>query len=145
MAYNFGQIVLYQPFLRNLRKIADGEALSRIQSHHALACIKISSVTIGRSEEMMKRGWLCSASWMSIYSIFLSVVCLSFLIASHNGTSNPEEAWRKARSGIRLLCAARCVDNGAAACLEILKVSQPFTISAYIYRRVSWALVTYFG
>lgn len=126
MAYNFGQIVLYQPFLRNLRKIADGEVLSRIQSHHALACIKISSVTIGRSEEMMKRGWLCAASWMSIYSIFLSVVCLSFLIASHNGTSKPGEAWRKARSGIRLLCAVRCVDNGAAACLEILKVSQPF-------------------
>lgn len=144
MAYNFGQIVLYWPFLHNLRKIADGEALSRSQSHHALACIKISSVTIGRSEEMMKRGWLCSASWMSIYSIFLSVVCLSFLIAAHNGTSKPEEAWRKARSGIRLLCAARCVDNGAAACLEILKVSETSTVSAYIYRRVSRTLEAYF-
>ena len=123
MTYYFGQIVLYQPFLHYLKRIADGEVFSRSQSQHALACIKISSITITRSEEMMKRGFLCSASWMSVYSIFLSVACLVFLIAAHNGTSKPSEAWKKAHSGIRLLASFRCRDDGATACLGILKVS----------------------
>lgn len=133
MAYNFGQIVLYMPFIHNLRKIANGETPSKSQSRYALACIKVSSTTISHSEEIMKRGWLCSASWMSNYTIFLAVVSLSYLIAAHNGTSKPDEAWRKARSGIRLLCAVRCQDNVASPYLEILKVSHSSTVAAHLH------------
>jgi hypothetical protein len=122
MTYYFGQMAVYRPFLHYLKKLAEQELLSRSQSQHALACIKISSLSIKRAEEMMQRGFLCSASWISIYTVFLSVCCLIFLIASHHGTSKPSEAWRKAQIGIRLLAAARCRDDGATACLNIIRV-----------------------
>ena len=126
MTCHFSRIVIYQPFLHYLRNIANGATLCRSRSRYALVCIKISSITITRSEEMVKRGLLCSASWMSVYTIFLSVVCLVFLIAAHTGTSKPGEAWKKAKCGIRLLSAARCHDDGATACLRVLKVGNHF-------------------
>lgn len=127
MTYNFGRIVIYQPFLHYLRSVADGAALSKNQLQYALICIKIASTTITRSEAMMKKRLMCSASWISIYTIFLSVICLIFLIAAHTGTATPGEAWKKAETGIKLLAHCRCREGCATACLDVLKVSfSPF-------------------
>jgi hypothetical protein len=125
MSYLFAQIFLYAPFLHYLQNMANGVPIPSSQSQHALACLKIASTTILKSEAVMKAGILCTASWKSIYTLFLSVMCLIFLIAAHNGTSQPSEAWRKASIGIKVLAACRCGDDGAAACLRVLKASQP--------------------
>ena len=122
MMYYFCQIVLHRPFLHYLKKMADGEALSPKWSQSALLCIKFSSITITRAEDMIKRKLLEPASWLSIYTIFLSVVSLIFLIAAHKGTSTPSEAWKKALAGIQLLAALRCGDNIAVRSLTVLKV-----------------------
>jgi hypothetical protein len=123
MAFYLGQLVLYQPFLHYLIQMANGLPIIRIQSQHALACIKIASTTITRSEIMYQRGLLAPASWSVIYTLFQAVTCLLFLIATHNGTSRPSEAWKKGELGIRLLATMRCFDNGAARCLWIIKVN----------------------
>ncbi|EXJ76711.1 uncharacterized protein A1O5_01219 [Cladophialophora psammophila CBS 110553] len=122
MAFYFGQFVLYQPFLHYLIQMADGVPISRTQSQHALACIKIAATTITRSEVMHQRGLLAPASWSVIYTLFLAVMCLLFLIATHNGTSRPSEAWKKGELGIKLLATMRCYDNGAVRCLWVIKV-----------------------
>ena len=102
--------------------MANGLPIPRIQSQHALACIKIASTTITRSEIMHQRGLLAPASWSVIYTLFQAVMCLLFLIATHNGTARPSEAWKKGELGIRLLATMRCFDNGAVRCLWIIKV-----------------------
>ncbi|KIX08338.1 uncharacterized protein Z518_02994 [Rhinocladiella mackenziei CBS 650.93] len=122
MAFYFGQLVLFQPFLHYLVQMANGTAITRTQSQHALACMKVAATTITRSEAMHQRGLLCPASWSTIYTLFLAVMCLLFLIATHNGTARPSEAWRKGELGIRLLAAMRCFDNGAVKCLLIIKM-----------------------
>ncbi|OAP62996.1 hypothetical protein AYL99_02223 [Fonsecaea erecta] len=122
MAFYFGQFVLYQPFLHYLIQMADGAPITRTQSQHALACIKIAATTITRAEVMLQRGLLAPASWSVIYTLFLAVMCLLFLIATHNGTSRPSEAWKKGELGIRLLATMRCYDNGAVRCLWIIKM-----------------------
>ncbi|KAJ9602912.1 Gypsy retrotransposon integrase-like protein 1 [Cladophialophora chaetospira] len=122
MSFYLGQFVLYQPFLHYLIQMANGMPIPRIQSQHALACIKIASTTITRSEIMHQRGLLAPASWSVIYTLYQAVMCLLFLIATHNGTSRPSEAWKKGELGIRLLATMRCFDNGAVRCLWIIKV-----------------------
>lgn len=121
MAYQFSQIVLFRPFLHYLCTMADGGSISLSESQYALACIKVASNTITRSELALKKGVLSPASWISIYNVFLSVMCLVFLISAHHGTSQPSEAWRKAAVGIEILAAHSCIDDGASACLRILR------------------------
>lgn len=125
MAFYLGQFVLYQPFLHYLIQMANGLPISKVQSQHALACIKIAATTISRSEVMYQRGLLAPASWSVIYTLFQAVMCLLFLIATHNGTLRPSEAWKKGELGIKLLATMRCFDNGAVRCLWIIKVSLP--------------------
>ncbi|RYP75589.1 hypothetical protein DL771_002289 [Monosporascus sp. 5C6A] len=96
MTYNFGHIILCRPFLHYLRVMADGGSISVTQSYHALACIKLASSTIVRAHEMLNEGLLLAGLWPSIYTIFLSVMCLIFLIAAHHGTSRPSKAWQRA-------------------------------------------------
>ena len=61
------------------------------------------------------------SNWTCIYTIFLAVVALIFLISIHEGTSKPGEAWRRAETGIKILAALRCHDGGARPCLAIIK------------------------
>jgi hypothetical protein len=122
MTYHFSQMLLFRPFLHYLRIMADGGSITFTESQHALACIKVASTTIVRCESMTARGVWPPAAWTSIYSLFLSVMCLTFLIAAHNGTTHPSEAWKKATTGIRVLAAHRCVDDCASACLDILRL-----------------------
>ncbi|OAL33268.1 hypothetical protein AYO20_07430 [Fonsecaea nubica] len=122
MAFYFGQFVLYQPFLHYLIQMAESAPITRTQSQHALSCIKIAAITITRAEVMHQRGLLAPASWSVIYTLFQAVMCLLFLIATHNGTSRPSEAWKKGELGIKLLATMRCYDNGAVRCLWIIKM-----------------------
>ncbi|KAI5863746.1 hypothetical protein GGS23DRAFT_604757 [Durotheca rogersii] len=122
MTYNFGQIILCRPFLHYLRVMADGGSISITQSYHALACIKLASSTIVRAQEMMDEGPVLAGFWPSIYTVFLSVMCLVFLIAAHRGTSTPSRAWQRAAAGIRVIAALKCVDDCSKQCLEVLKV-----------------------
>ncbi|KAJ9503535.1 Gypsy retrotransposon integrase-like protein 1 [Exophiala xenobiotica] len=117
----FGKIVLYRPFLHYLAKSSDGRPTAQKASQRALACIRIASTAITRSEAIQQLGLLRPASWTSIYTTFLSVVCLVFLIATREGARNPIEAWRKAESGIRLLASTTCHETGSKQCLDILK------------------------
>lgn len=123
MTFYLGQMALYQPFLHYLIPMAQGLPTTKIQSEHALACMKIAGITISRTDVMYQRGLLCPASWNSIYTLFLAVSCLLFLIATHPGTSRPSNAWKKGERGIMLLAAMRCVNNGAVKCLLIIKVT----------------------
>lgn len=123
MTFYFGQLVLYQPFLHYLIPMAKGSAITKTQSEHALACIKVAGTTISRTDVMYQRGLLCPASWSTIYTLYLAVSSLLFLIATHPGTSRPSNAWKKSERGIRLLAAMRCYDNGAVKCLQIIKAS----------------------
>ncbi|KAJ9620348.1 Gypsy retrotransposon integrase-like protein 1 [Knufia peltigerae] len=122
MTFYLGQMALYQPFLHYLIPMAQGLPTTKIQSEHALACMKIAGITISRTDVMYQRGLLCPASWNSIYTLFLAVSCLLFLIATHPGTSRPSNAWKKGERGIMLLAAMRCVNNGAVKCLLIIKM-----------------------
>lgn len=122
MACNFAQIVLFRPFLHYLRFMADGKAIPLSQSRHALACIKIASTTILRSQTIMDSLSHTSMSWDAVYTLFLAVMCLVFLISAHNGTSQPSEAWQRGAVGIRILTANKCVDGCASGCLDVLKM-----------------------
>ncbi|KAI1613018.1 hypothetical protein EDD36DRAFT_465164 [Exophiala viscosa] len=122
MTFYFGQLVLYQPFLHYLIPMAKGSAITKTQSEHALACIKVAGTTISRTDVMYQRGLLCPASWSTIYTLYLAVSSLLFLIATHPGTSRPSNAWKKSERGIRLLATMRCYDNGAVKCLLIIKM-----------------------
>jgi hypothetical protein len=103
--------------------MADSKApITKMQSRHALACIKLASTTILRSEAISMEHPTVPLSWESCYTLFLATMCLVFLIAAHNGTSQPSEAWRRASVGIRILYANVCADDCASACLEVLKM-----------------------
>ncbi|KAI2615021.1 hypothetical protein GGR54DRAFT_314933 [Hypoxylon sp. NC1633] len=121
MTYNFCHIILFRPLLHYLRILAEGGSISVIQSYHALACIKIASSTIARSHDMIKEGLLLTGLWPSIYTIFLSVMCLIFLIAAHRGTERPSQAWQRAAVGTRLIAAFECEDDCSTNCVEVLK------------------------
>ncbi|KAL2397858.1 hypothetical protein ABEF93_005699 [Exophiala dermatitidis] len=122
MAFYFGQLTLNIPFLHYLIPMANGSPITRIQSQHALTCLKIAATTISRTDAMHQRGLLSPGSWTTTYTLFLAVVCLMFLVAAHNGTSRPSEAWKKGELGIRLLAGLRCTDNPAARSLSIIKM-----------------------
>ncbi|KAI0386518.1 hypothetical protein F5Y04DRAFT_124020 [Hypomontagnella monticulosa] len=122
MTYNFGHIILFRPLLHYLRIMADGGSISVTESYHALACIRIASATIVRSHEMMSQGLFLTGIWPSVYTIFLSVMCLIFLIAAHRGTSRPSRAWQRAAVGIRIIAAFKCVEDCSTGCLEVLKM-----------------------
>lgn len=124
MACNFTQLVLFRPFLHYLRVMADGRAISLAESRHALACIKVASTTVLRSAEMTSRYPELALSWEFVYTLFLAIMCLIFLISAHHGTSQPSEAWRRAAVGIETMMANACVDDGASSCLKVVKVSR---------------------
>jgi hypothetical protein len=134
MTYYFAQLVTFRPLLHYLRVMADGGTIPRTQSYHALACIKLASSTIQRSCVLLGQGDILPGSWVSIHTIFLSVMCLIFLIAAHQGTWRPTEAWQRASLGIRIIIASKCADDCSKTSLEVLKVRQslPSSIPAHI-------------
>ena len=129
LAYYWSQLLVHSPFLHYLRPLAEGQALPESLSRPALTCLKIAVNTIVRCENLLGSldasniyVWVIHPSnWTLIYTLFLSVVVLTFLISIHEGTSKPSEAWRKAETGIRILVALRCKEGGADRCLTIIK------------------------
>jgi hypothetical protein len=98
--------------------------MSKVQSYHALACLKIATATIAHADRPTDSTHLTDIadSWLGIYTVFSAVMCLVFLIAAHPGTTRPSVAWQRAHRGIRILAACSCGNNIAAACLEVVKV-----------------------
>merc|ERR1711939_407140 len=68
--------------------------------------MKIAGTTISRTDVMYQRGLLCPASWNTIYTLFLAVSSLLFLIATHPGTSRPSNAWKKVLFDVDQIVAA---------------------------------------
>lgn len=97
--------------------------MSKAQSYHALACLKVATSTIGHIDRSTDSTELesLSDSWLGVYTIFTAVMCLIFLIAAHPGTARPSVAWQRANRGIRILAACSCENNMAAACLRMIK------------------------
>lgn len=124
MIYNFCQIIVFRSHLHHLRSVAVGGSMSKAQSYHALACLKIATSTIGHIDRPNDTAQLSTLanSWLGVYTIFSAVMCLVFLIAAHPGTARPSVAWQRAHKGIRILAACSCGDNIAAACLEVVKI-----------------------
>ncbi|KAG8631967.1 hypothetical protein KVT40_001107 [Elsinoe batatas] len=115
------QLMLYMPFMHHAISMANKTTISRTRSGRVLTCIKTASKAISFAETYQKQSLLEPSSWFQTYTIFLSVLTLVFLIASHKGTTRPGEAWKKAEQGIRLLAAMRCHDNGANKSLRVLR------------------------
>ncbi|KAH8179329.1 hypothetical protein LIA77_00848 [Sarocladium implicatum] len=123
MIYNFCQLIVFRSHLHHLRSVAVGGSMSKAQSYHALACLKVATTTIGHVDRSTDSTELrsLSDSWLGIYTIYTAVMCLVFLIAAHPGTARPSVAWQRAYRGIRILAACSCENNMAAACLRMIK------------------------
>ncbi len=125
----WAQLLLYLPFLHYLRPLADGKPVPESMSRPALTSLKIAVNTISRCESLLLtlsyseayKHFMHPSNWTCIYTVFLAVVALIFLISIHEGTSKPSEAWRKAETGIKILVALRCHSGGANPCLGIIK------------------------
>jgi hypothetical protein len=122
MAFIFAQIVMFRPFLHYLRGMAEGKAIPLSQSRYALACIKLASTAILRSNEIAMQCPNVRLSWDTCYTLTLSVMCLIFLISAHNGTSQPSEAWRRGALGVRLLVANQCASDCASTTFKVVKM-----------------------
>src|SRR5687767_12090878 len=105
--YNFCQMIVFRSHLHHLRSVAVGGPMSKVQSYHALACLKIATATIAHADRPTDSTHLTDIadSWLGIYTVFSAVMCLVFLIAAHPGTTRPSVAWQRAHRGIRILAA----------------------------------------
>ncbi|KPI42556.1 uncharacterized protein AB675_9787 [Cyphellophora attinorum] len=112
------QLILFRPFLHYLCTMAKNQPLPLAQSRHALACVKIASTTILRSEVDSN----ITATFSSTYALFVAVTTLIFLISAHEGTAQPGEAWKRAVTGLRGLYGNRCSEDIATTGLEVLEV-----------------------
>lgn len=122
LCYYFAQIVLYRAFLHYLAKQREGDPVGKRQLLYARTCVRMSTKVIEVSIEHQQRGLLCPASWPSIYTVFLSVVCLIFSYVTREEGSAAAEIKEDIENGIRLLaCTACTTDTGSVRCLEILR------------------------
>jgi hypothetical protein len=123
MTYYFGQIILYRAFLHYLTKPDETSPSGKRQLQYALRCVEASSQAISTSLVQQQRGLLCPASWPSAYTVFLSLICLTFAFGTRKIDLNIENSRREIEIGARLLAHATCpTDTGARPNLEILQV-----------------------
>lgn len=122
IAFYFGNIVLYRPFLHYLAKAREDVNTDERQLRCALACVKVATNVISSSKVALHRGYLYPPSWCSVYTIFLSVVCLVFFIATHTDSPASAEVRLDIEAGIGILARVTCHDTGAERCLDILQV-----------------------
>jgi len=132
LCYYFAQIVLYRAFLHYLAKQREGESVGQRQLSYARTCVRMAAKVVKVSVEHQERGLLCPASWPSIYTVFLSVVCLIFSYATREEGAAAPEIKEDIENGVRLLaCTACTTDTGSVRCLEILR---------RLIKRVSYAV-----
>lgn len=123
MTLGLCQIILFRPHLHYIRDMYSGKTVSVAESYYALACIKVASSVILQVEKLRDQSPSpINESWLTIYTVFSSVMCLVFLVAAHPATTLPSVAWQRACRGIRIIAANKCADNMAAVCLDVLKV-----------------------
>lgn len=127
MAYNWGKIILYRPFLHYLARLGKETTPDVRQLRYAAACIKIARATITRSDQILQQGLLSGAAWCSIYTIFFSIVVLLLFLATQRGGNEYHQVLRETECGIRILLATSCQDNGSKRCLDVLKVVSTLT------------------
>lgn len=125
MAYIQSQLILYRVFLHYLRKSPNGTSSDKRAIGYANLCGKYAFRAIAVSMDHQRQGLLCPASWHSLYTIFLAIVCLLFAHASLNEGQHEKKAHGDIINGIRLLASTACTDDtGSVRCLNILKVGQ---------------------
>ncbi|KAK5949488.1 Gypsy retrotransposon integrase-like protein 1 [Knufia fluminis] len=129
LSFYWSQLLLYLPFLHYLRPLADGQPVPESMSRPALTCLKIAVNTIVRCEALLEclsvsdaySYFMHPSNLTCIYTVFLAVLALIFLISIHEGTSKPGEAWRRAETGIKILASLKCQEGGARPCLAVIK------------------------
>jgi len=122
ICYYFAQIVLYRAFLHYLAKQHEDKSVGQRQLSYARTCVRMATKVVEVSIEHQQKGLLCPASWPSIYTVFISVVCLVFSYATREEGSAAPEIKHDIKNGIRLLaCTACTTDTGSVRCLEILR------------------------
>ncbi|KIX09678.1 uncharacterized protein Z518_00759 [Rhinocladiella mackenziei CBS 650.93] len=122
MVHNFGHILLYRPFLHYLAKTESDHPPDPRLLRCATSCVRISRLTISRSDEMLRRGFLTPAAWQSIYTVFLSLVTLTFFLATQRGNKEYEAIQKETELGIQILATTSCQDIGSRRCLDVLRV-----------------------
>lgn len=129
LAFYWSQLMINFPFLHYLRPLSEGQSLPESLSRPALTCLKVANNAIIRCSSFLQAqsnsegqfSLMNPSNWTHVYTIFLAVLALMFLISIHEGTSKPSEAWRKAENGIRILVAMRCDEGAASRCLAIIE------------------------
>lgn len=120
--YYFSQIVLYRAFLHYLAEPKANDLRHRQKLHYAETCVKMAAKVVEVSIVHQRAGLLCPASWGSIYTVFLSTICLIFAYATRKDGANLPEVKKDIEDAIRLLaCTACTTDTGSVRCLEILR------------------------
>lgn len=122
ICYYFGHIVLYRTFLHYIGK--DDEGVGKRQREYAEICIRMASRVVSISINHQQQGLLCPASWPSLYTVFISTICLIFAYVIRKDGPDEPALRQDIENGIRLLaCTACSTDTGSVRCLEILRVS----------------------
>lgn len=120
--YYFAQIVLYRPFLHYLAKPQEDQSVGERERSYATTCVTMAKKVVEISVEHQRKGLLCPASWPSVYTVFISVVCLVFAYATRGDGSEDNRIRKDIEDGIRLLASTACTtDTGSVRCLEILR------------------------
>lgn len=74
------------------------------------------------STDHQRRGLLCPASWPSVYTVFISIICLIYALVAHDPEAESRTVHRDVEDGIRLLaCTACSTDTGSVRCLEVIR------------------------
>ncbi|KIX92514.1 uncharacterized protein Z520_11834 [Fonsecaea multimorphosa CBS 102226] len=122
MVHNFGYILLYRPFLHYLARAKSENPPDLRLLRCAACCVKISRLTISRSNEMLQKGFLAPAAWQSVYTVFLSLVTLIFFLATQHGNKDYAVIQQETETGVRILARTSCQDIGSRRCLDVLRV-----------------------
>ncbi|KAK5070679.1 Gypsy retrotransposon integrase-like protein 1 [Exophiala xenobiotica] len=132
ICYYFAQIVLYRAFLHYLANEHEDESVGQRQLSYARTCVEMAKKVVEVSIEHHKRGLLCPASWISVYTVFVGAVCLIFAYATRRKDTSAPETKTDIENAIRLLaCTACTTDTGSVRCLEVLR---------RLIKRVSYAV-----
>lgn len=122
ICYYFAQIILYRAFLHYLTKQHDDDPTSQRQLSYAQTCVRMAKKVVETSLDHQRRGLLCPASWPSVYTVFISIVCMVFAYALRKEGTNDLQMKKDIEDGIRLLASTACTtDTGSVRCLEILR------------------------
>jgi hypothetical protein len=127
----WAQLVLYRPFIHCLTLEEDKVDAAKNQRGYAIKCVNVAKEVIKASYNYDRDGLLCPASWPSVYTIFLSIICLVIAQASADRKSKDQHAKDSAEddklrqyieSGITMLARTACTaDTGSVRCLELVR------------------------